>query len=326
MIDWSRFAEIVAQHSRFVLTTHIRPDCDCLGSQLVMAGLLEQLGKSVLLCNPFAVPRHLQFLDPVGRMKQLGKDVPPTALEDYEVLIVLDTSAFAQLGAMADVLRTTGLRKVVIDHHVSEDALGAEMFKDVDAEATGRLVVEAADALGVALTPEMAQAALAAVATDTGWFRFASTSSETFALAARLVAAGANPTALYNQLYEKDTLARLQLIGRTLGRAQVDLGGRLIYSWIELSDFQALGALPSDSEDIINLTLSVDGIEVAMLLVEQQSGGFKVSLRSRNQLDCSRVAEQFGGGGHKQAAGLLLREPLESARAKLLEAIRKAMP
>ena len=326
MIDWSRFAEIVAKHSRFVLTTHVRPDCDGLGSQLVMAGLLERLGKTVLLCNPFAVPRHLKFLDPLGRMKQLGKDIAPLELEQYEVLIVLDTSAFAQLGAMAEVLRSTGMRKVVIDHHISEDELDAELFKDVGADATGRLVIEAADALGVSLTPEMAQAALAAVATDTGWFRFASTKAETFALAARLVSAGADPAALYHQLYERDTLARLQLIGRTLGRAQVALGGRVIYTWIELSDFQAVGALPSDSEDIINMTLSVDGIEVAMLLVEQQSGGFKVSLRSRNQLDCSRVAEQFGGGGHKQAAGLTLRESLESARTKVLEAIRQAMP
>lgn len=326
MIDWSRFAEIVAQHSRFVLTTHVRPDCDGLGSQLAMAELLERLGKTVLLCNPFAVPQHLRFMDSAGRMKQLGKDIGPPALEQYEVLIVLDTSAFAQLGAMAEVLRSTKLRKVVIDHHVSEDDLQAEMFKDVAAEATGRLVIEAADALGVGITPQMAQAALAAVATDTGWFRFASAGTETFALAARLVAAGAKPADLYHELYEKDTLARLQLIGRTLGRAQVELGGRVIYSWIELSDFRAVGALPSDSEDIINMTLSVDGIEVAMMLVEQQSGGFKVSLRSRNQLDCSRVAEQFGGGGHKQAAGLMLREPLELARAKVLDAIRRAMP
>jgi phosphoesterase RecJ-like protein len=99
----------------------------------------------------------------------------------------------------------------------------------------------------------------------------------------------------------------------------------LIHTWIELSDFAGTGALPSDSEDIINMTLAVGGTEVAVMLVEQTSGSFKVSLRSRNDLDCARLAERFGGGGHKRAAGLLLREPLESARTKVLDAVRAAM-
>jgi phosphoesterase RecJ-like protein len=325
MIPWPRFVEIVRRCRRFVLTTHIRPDGDALGSQLAMAGILEALGKNVLLCNAFAVPPNLRFLDPGHKLKQLGVDVPAEQLADYEVLIVLDTTAWAQLGEMGDVIKNTKAVKLVLDHHVSGDDLGAELFKDTDAEATGRLVVEAADQLGVKLTPEIARAAFVALTTDTGWFRFSSTTAETLRLAGRLVEAGASPDQLYKQLYENDTHARLQLIGLALGHAQTELGGRLIHTWLDQSDFAATGALPSDSEDIINMMLSVGGTEAAVILVEQAAGGFKISLRSRCQVDCSRVAELFGGGGHKKAAGAFLDEPLESARTKILDAVRAAM-
>lgn len=325
MIAWSNFAEIVHTHQRFLLVCHVRPDCDALGSELAMAAILEKLGKDVLLVNDFAVPDNLQFLDPLHKVKQLGVDVTPQQLGDREVILVVDTSAWIQLGKMADVLRASPAIKVVVDHHVSQDDLGASMFKNPEAEATGRLIVEAADALGVALTPKIAEFAFAALATDTGWFRFSSTTADTYRMAGRLVEAGAKPDLLFKLLYEHDTLARLQLIGRTLARTKTELGGRLIYTWIEQADFEATGAAPSDTEDVINTTLTVGGTEVAIILVEQASGAFKLSLRSRSDVDCSRLAELFGGGGHKRAAGATLQGPLADAQARILDAVRAAM-
>jgi bifunctional oligoribonuclease and PAP phosphatase NrnA len=325
MIAWPRFVEIVSGHRRFVLTTHIRPDGDALGCELAMAAILEALGKDVQVCNAVAVPPNLRFLDPQHKLKQLGVDIPAEQLDDREVLIVLDTSAWAQLGTMADVIKETKSLKIVLDHHVRGDDLGAEMFKDPEAEATGRLVIDAADQLGVPLTPKIAEPAFVALATDTGWFRFTSTTADTLRLAARLVDAGAAPDRCYKELYETDSHARLQLIGRTLARSQIELGGRLIHSWIEQTDFVATGAVPSDSEDLINMMLAVGGTEMAVMLVEQVEGGFKVSLRSRCDVDCSLIAAQFGGGGHKRAAGAFFHEPLESACQKMLDAVRAAM-
>jgi bifunctional oligoribonuclease and PAP phosphatase NrnA len=325
MIPWTRFVEIVRGHRRFLLTTHVRPDGDALGCELAMVGILEALGKDVQVCNAFAVPPNLRFLDPERRLRQLEVDLPAGQLDDREVLIILDTSAWAQLGSMADVVKRTKALKVVLDHHLSQDDLGAEWFKDADVEATGRLVVEAADQLDVPLTPEIARPAFVALATDTGWFRFSSTTAGTLRLAARLIEAGATPDQLYQELYQTDSHARLQLIGRTLARSQTELGGRLIYTWIKQADFAATGAQPSDSEDIINLTLSVGGTEAAVILVEQPTGGFKVSLRSRSDVNCSAIAERFGGGGHRKAAGAFLDEPLESARRKILDAVRAAV-
>lgn len=324
-INWPRFVEIVRTHQRFLLTSHIRPDCDALGSELGMAGVLEQLGKEVLIVNAHKTPPNLQFIDPERKLKALGVDVQLADLERVEVLMVLDTSAWAQLGDMAIVVRSTKAKKLVMDHHVSEDDLGAEPFKNTQAEATGRLVLEAAGQLGVKLTPEIAKPLFAAIATDTGWYRFGSTTGDTYRFAGQLVDAGVRPADVYRSLYEQDTLARLQLIGRTLARTQSELNGRLVHTAVFQTDFEATGALPPDTEDVINLTLTVAGTEVAVILVEQPDGKFKISFRSRSAVDCSKLAEKFSGGGHKAAAGAMVPGPFESAQQKVLDAVRSAM-
>ena len=324
-VNWPRFVELIRAHHRFLLTSHVRPDCDALGSELGMAGVLQALGKDVLVVNAQKTPPNLQWIDPERRLKTLGADVQLADLEAIEVLLVLDTSAWAQLGDMAIVLRSTAAKKLVLDHHVSQDDLGAEAFKNTQAEATGRLVQEAAEQLGVKLTPNIAAPLFAAIATDTGWFRFALTTGDTYRYAGRLIDAGARPSEIYKQLYEQDTLARLQLIGRTLGRTQGELGGRLVHTAVFQDDFTSTGALASDTEDVVNMTLTVAGTEVAVFLVEQTDGKYKVSFRSRSAVDCSKLAEVFGGGGHKAAAGAMIDGPYDAAQQRVLDAGRQAM-
>lgn len=324
-IDWPRFRDTIRRYQRFVLISHIRPDCDALGSELGMAGVLEALGKHVSIVNGQATPPNLAFIDPGQKIMAIGSPQAAAAIEATDVFMILDTSAWAQLGPMGEVLRAATKPKLVLDHHVSQDDLGAEYFKDVQAEATGRLVVQAAKELGVALTPEMSKPLLAAVATDTGWFRFSSTTGETFRTGAALVDAGARPDQLYRELYEQDSLARLRLIGRILARAETELNGRLIHTAVMREDFEATGALPSDTEDIVNLTLTVAGTEVAVIFVEQADGRFKLSFRSRSAVDCSKLAEVFKGGGHKAAAGASVPGPYAEALPRVLDAIRQAM-
>jgi phosphoesterase RecJ-like protein len=291
-----------------------------------MAGVLEALGKQVQIVNGQATPPNLQFIDPQHKLKTLGTDVQAADLASIEILIILDTSAWAQLGPMAEVVRSTKAKKALVDHHVGEDELGAENFKDTSAEATGRLVTLAANHLGVKLTPEIAKPLFAAVATDTGWFRFGSTTGETLRCGAQLIDAGAKPSEIFQELYERDTLARLQLRGRILSRTQTELGGRLAHSAVLKEDFAATGALPSDTEDVINMTLAIAGTEDAAILVEQTKGGFKLSFRSRTpKVDCNQLASKFGGGGHKAAAGAYIEGPFETAQATVLDAVRAAM-
>jgi len=324
-INWPTFVDIINSNQNFLLTSHIRPDCDALGSELGMAGVLDSLGKDVRIVNGQPTPPNLAFIDPQNRIQAIAHDVKLEELEDIEVLMVLDTSAWAQLGPMGDLIRATKAKKIILDHHVSEDDLGAEPFKNTTAEATGRLVVEAAEHLGVKLTPEIATPLFAAVATDTGWYRFKSTTSGTYEIAAKLVAAGAEPAAIYADLYERDTLGRVKLRGEVLTRITLELDGKLAHTFILKEDFERTGALPSDTEDLVNLALGIVGTQVAIILVEQVDGGFKLSFRSRSHVDCSQLAESFGGGGHKAAAGAFIEGSLDDVKPRVLDVVRAAM-
>ena len=324
-IDWRRFVELVHAHHRFILTSHVRPDCDALGSELGMALVLEALGKQVRIVNAQQTPANLRFIDPTDRIQSLEKGLSAAELAAHDCIMVLDTSAWAQLGAMGDLIRASQGTKIVLDHHVSQDDLGAEMFRNVTAEATGRLVVEAARELAVPLTPEIATPLFAALATDTGWYRFASMTGDTFRFGGQLVDAGARPEAIYNAIYEQDTLPRVQLRGRVLGRTQTEMDGRLVFTSVTREDFEATGAAPADTEDVVNMTLVIKGTEAAVICVEQQDGKVKVSFRSRAGLDCSKLAETFGGGGHKAAAGATIAGPLSVAEPRVLDAVRAAL-
>lgn len=323
-IDWRPLVDAVRKNDRFVLTTHMRPDCDAVGSCLALAEALRTLGKKAQVVIGDPVPPHIAFMDPNDDVTVLGREVAADRLKP-DVLLVLDTSAWSQLGPMADVLRQTSARKIVIDHHASEDDLQAETFKDPTAEATGRLVLEAIKSLGVEITPTMASALFTAIATDTGWFRFSSVSEATFDAAAELVRAGANPKSVFSLLYEKNSMSRLMLHGRILAHAHVELGGRLIYSAATDADFAATGALATDTEDVVNRLLSAEGAEVAVLFQEQNGNDIKVSLRSRGATDVRHVAEQFGGGGHIAAAGVRYAGTLAQAQTAVLDAVRAVL-
>jgi len=324
-IQWKRLAEVIRNGQSFLLTGHTRPDCDCLGSELAMAGILESLGKRVRIVNADPMPERLAFIDPRRKVETLDRDKPDDAFHGIDTLIVLDTSAWDQLGPMADLVRRASCKKIVIDHHRSSDDLGAEVFKDPEAEAVGRLVADAVGELGVTMTAEIATPLFAAIATDTGWFRFSSTTADTYRCIAGLIEAGASPPWIYRELYERQSMARLLLVGRILAGAQSDLDGRLVYLTASSDDFVATGANRSDTEDVINRALEVAGTEVALLFIATENGNTKLSLRSRSNVDCSRLAEQLGGGGHRAAAGATIDKPLDAARDFVLEVVRDAM-
>jgi phosphoesterase RecJ-like protein len=324
-INWQPLVELIRERRSFLITSHQRADCDAIGSEVALALVLESLGKRVLIVNHDAPPEHIRFMDPEGRVKVAGATAPLEAMRGYDVLIVVDTSAWGQLGSMAQVLQTFEGERVVVDHHVSEDDFGAQIFKDPTAEATGRLILDLAKALGVALTPEMAQLLFTAIATDTGWFRFSSVSALTFAALAKLVASGARPSAAFAQLYEQHSLPRLLLRGRILDHVKSECGGRLLWTCVTAEDFAACGANKTDTEDAINMLLTVAGSEAAAMFVELEPGVTKISLRSRTEFDVRKVAEQFGGGGHRAASGITFPGDRRQAESAVLDALRKAL-
>jgi len=321
-IDWAPLRPIIAASQRFVLTTHVRPDADAIGSQIAMAGLLEQLGKQVRIINASTVPTRLQFLDPDHRCLQIGTDVSEAESADTDVHMILDTSAWGQLAEMGRVFKKTAAQKVVIDHHVCAEDLGALNLKDTEAEATGALVFQFAEAMKLTVTPVIGAAIFSAIATDTGWFRFPSTTGETMRTIGRLIDAGIQPPVLYRKLYEQYTLARIKLAGRVLCRMRLDCDGKLAWTYVTLVDYRETGAEPPDTEDLVNECMTVGNVEAAFILIEQTNGNVKASMRSRSHLDVSQIAGGFGGGGHKQAAGAILPGPLADVEEKILNAMK----
>ena len=325
IIHWEPLREILQSNRRFVLSSHVRPDADALGSELGLAAILESLGKEVRIVNPSAIPQTLQFLDPTGRVFKIGESITPEAVADTDVHIVVDTSSWNQLQDVGHVFDERRRRKVVIDHHASSDDLGALEFKDIKAEATGVLILEMADALDLTIPPSVATPLFCAVATDTGWFRFSSTRESTMRVAARLIDLGARPDVIYRELYEQYSLGRIRLAGIVLSRVTLDCDGRLAYTWVEAADFARSGARPVDTEDLVNECLKIAGTQCAFIAVEQLNKTVKISFRSRTGTDVAAVAEEFGGGGHKQAAGATLSGALNDATQRVLAAMKKAV-
>lgn len=319
-IDWKSFCEEIANHQRFVLTSHVRPDADAIGSELGMVGILRRMGKEVRIINPGETPQHLHFLDP----EQLAQSIATVGIEsacDTDVHIVMDTSAWKQVGKVGDVLKKTKAKKIVIDHHVESDDLGAIVFRDESAPATGCLMCELSDFLKDTMTASEATAVYAAIATDTGWFRFPATTPGTLRHVADLMDSGAKPSDIYLRLYEQDTLPKVHLMGKGLSRVAVASDGKLAYTYITQEDFKTLKAHPADTEGLVNECLKIAGTEAAFIIVEQPNRQFKVSLRSRGLLDVSAVAGQFSGGGHRQASGAVTDGPLSTALEKILTAM-----
>jgi len=322
-VDWSPLVAFLRTHDRPLLMTHIRPDGDGLGAQLALADALKAQGMQPRVCIASVLPPRYRFLDPDRKViEDFRKPLRP--LDDCNAIVVMDTGTWNQLGDFAEYLKASPLPRVVIDHHRTQDDLGGQAFVDIDAEATGRLSFEIIEALGAPLSPAAANHLFLALAHDTGWFRHSNTTPATFALAERLTTAGANPTALYEKLFETSSLARYRLVGKALERLQTRAGGRIAFTEILLADYPATGAVPGDTEDMIDYPRSIEGVEVALLFIEQADGGTKISFRSR-AADVSRLAEALGGGGHKLAAGARVKESLASVRDRVLVETQKAL-
>ncbi|MFO0976645.1 MAG: bifunctional oligoribonuclease/PAP phosphatase NrnA [Planctomycetaceae bacterium] len=326
-MDWTLLRNIIDQHQSFLITSHVRPDADALGSELGLRAVLLAMGKQVTIVNASAPPANLQFMNPPGVVLKLNENVTRANLPAYDAIVIVDTSAWQQLGTMADVIQNSPAPRIVIDHHVSSDQLNATEFKDITAAATGELICELAESLGVVFDEDVANWLYAAIATDTGWFRFPSTTSRTMKIAAALIDRGASPHYVFNLVHEQMSLARVRLGGRVLGRTQVESDGRLVWIQADSKDLSETGAVPSDTEGLVNQCLTVAGSEAAFIAVELQTGQIKFSLRCRNPHDVATLAEQFSGGGHRLASGATLPGPMKTAvdrmRTAFLEMLAK---
>ena len=280
------------------LACHIGPDGDALGSMLGLGIAAQAAGKKVVASfgSPYVVPGNLSFLP--TDLLVAPDEFPKTP----ETMVVLDAGSPDRLGELA-VNAKAAATVVVIDHHVTNQGFGDIALVDPVAAATGELVAEILDTLGWPITPEIATCLHTAIVTDTGRFQYTNTRPETLTLAARLVAAGAEPDEISRHVYEEAPFGYLKAAGAALSRAELDEELSLVTTFITQSDLTSAGIDWGDIDNLINTIRLAQEADSAVIAKVHDDGRIKVSMRSRGATDVGALAAELGGGGHRLAAG-----------------------
>lgn len=313
--------ELVRKGSRFLVTCHLRPDADALGSALGWAAILREIGKDAVVYSADAPPRSLEFLPGVAQVIRSLPSGPP-----FDASFVMDAAAAPLVPKLP---REVCGPVVMIDHHAAHDDFGDYVLREPDACATGVLVLRLMRELGVARVPPAAAKSLyAAIVADTGGFRYLGTSPETMRLGAELIEAGADPWETAYNLFEGWEPERMRLLGAVLEGMELMLDGRLAVLVVTRRMLEQVGADDEMVEGMVNYGRMLRGVEIAALVWELASEDgpmTKVSLRSGGRADVAAIAKALRGGGHRAAAGANLREPLDAARRRVVELAQRAL-
>jgi phosphoesterase RecJ-like protein len=314
------FQDLCARHQRFLVISHLRPDGDAYGSTLGLAAALRAIGKDVVAANADGLSSLFEFL-PGARTLAVPSPTPP---ETDRMLIAVDCADQKRLGAVFEAWARAP--DVNIDHHVSNPGYGRLNLVDPVSPATAQVLYEIFAALKWPLTPEMAANLYVGLMTDTGCFRYRQTTARTLEIAARLVEAGADPTALAESCYQNFRAERLLLLREVLNALHFAHHEQIAWFYLNPEIYARSGATPDETEGLIEYLQAVRTVEVAFVLEALPEGLTRASLRSRGTVDVQKICSTFGGGGHRLAAGLRVRlEPAELEK-KLLALIAEQLP
>jgi phosphoesterase RecJ-like protein len=311
---------LCAQNDRFLVVSHVRPDGDAYGSTLGLALSLEAMGKNVIVTNADGLSPLFEFLPGSKNLKA----TLPAAPETDRIIIAVDCADSKRLGAAFDQWQ----RKpdANIDHHVSNPGYAALNLIDAESPATAQVLYEIISALKWPLTPEVAANLYVGIMTDTGNFRYRQTTARTFQVAANLVSAGADPTDLAEACYQSFRAERLLLIGEVFKAIHFSNRNRVAWFGLTPEMYKLSGALPDETEGLIEYLQSVKTVEVAFLLETLPDGLTRASMRSRGKVDVQHICKEFGGGGHRLAAGLRSKLAPAELEKRLLDLIAKQLP
>lgn len=311
-----------------MLTSHVNPDCDALGSELALAEHLESLGKRVAIINSDPISSTYRFLDPKRRIKRYSAKKHASTIGQSETVIVLDASGgWERVGPVGQALAQANAVKVCIDHHPDASNFVDAAIIDVEAAATAELIYGLIRAMGGSISKDMAQALYAAILTDTGSFRFPKTSPQTHQITAHLLTAGVDPLYIYRQLYEKNSLGSIRLKGYIMEAIKTTAEGQIAYYGLTQNNLKAYGVKATELNGIASLGQQIGGVRVSVFCSETSQGEVKISLRSDGTVAINQIAAAYGGGGHPSAAGATTPGHLEQVMAEVVgkvEAMLKA--
>jgi len=307
----------ISAGKKFLITAHVRLDGDALGSELALYLMLKDLGKEAVIYNQDATPEHYRFLPAAEYIVHDLKHI-----ERYDVAFILDCSELDRVGKIsADVVRIKTL--INIDHHVSNGGFCKLRLLDPKASSTGELLYRLMRKMHVKMTKDICTNLYAAILTDTGGFRYSSTHQETLWAAGDLVEGGADPQWISENIYESDPPAKLQLLSKVLKTLTLDMGTRTASLTVTRKHLQDAGASMEHTDGFIDIPRTVKGIDIAMLYTQMGEKQFKLSLRSKGKVNVEKIARQFGGGGHVNAAACRIDGNIHEIKQRVLEAVKE---
>lgn len=320
---WNAIRQFIERHDAFVVTSHINPDGDAIGSEMGLAHFLRQVGKKVVVMNSTDTPDVLRFLAADDEIRVYGEAGTQPLLDTVDACIIVDVNNWEQLGNIGRALQARSLPRACIDHHQgATNGFADYTVTDTSAAATGLLIYEMIRAHGGTVTKPIAEALYAAIITDTGTFRFSNTDARVLRTAAELCEAGVNPYEMHRKVFSSKSWGAGRLLGPVLSTLESEVGGKLAIFTATLEMVNNAGATYDDMDGFVDLVRAIKGVELVLFFKETEEGDIKVSLRSNGKVDAHAIAKQFGGGGHTMASGMRLPGPMQRAIDTVVSACR----
>jgi phosphoesterase RecJ-like protein len=311
-IDWEPVLALLREHASFVLSTHVNPDGDALGSEAALGRALLALGKKVRIVNASDTPANFRFLEsPDLPFEPYTSATHDAVIRGADVIAVLDTSECSRLGTVEPPVRAATARKLNIDHHLNPEAFADVAVVDPTRASSGELIDELLRlALPGAWDKRIAESLYVAIMTDTGSFRFPRTTPAIHRTVAVLIERGADPTALYDAVFNTNSPGRIRLLGEALGGMTLHADGAICLMIVTSEMLRRTGATVDDLDGFVHHAMSIDGVKIGILLSDID-GTIKASFRSHGSIPANLIARSYGGGGHLNAAGARIsRRPL----------------
>ncbi len=307
MIDFKKLKNIIDKNNSFILTTHVNPDGDAIGSELALFYVLQKLGKEVKIINHSSTPYNLEFLDKDNVINKYDNNVHNNLFVTADVLVALDFNRSNRMVSIEHAFLNSNKTKICIDHHEDPQDVFDYKFIDIKYCATGHIIYSfIKETKIVKIDKDIADNLYAAIMTDTGSFKFEKTTAEIHKIASDLLEKGVSPTQIYDSIYDQSRFGKVKLLGVALESIQT-FGEKkeICYMKLYQEDFKNCKVDESDTDGFVNVSLSIKGMKIGLLFIELQNG-FKVSFRSKGDIPVNKLAGEFGGGGHKNAAGTRL--------------------
>jgi phosphoesterase RecJ-like protein len=314
--ELNQIVEAIHARQRFVISSHSRPDGDSIGSSMAMAYALRALGKEARVVHSDPAPGPLMQFPGVREIQ-----VVPQVDGEYDAAIIMECSDLGRTGV-------AGLDRffiINIDHHPGNTGFGHLNWFDQSAAACGEMVFDLVKALGVPLTPEIATHIYLAILTDTGSFHYSSISPRTFEICKETLEAGVDPVLVARNVYDSNNMGRLKLFGAVLSAMQIDPTGRVAIVYLDHEMARAAGGTYEDTEGLINLPLTVKEILAIVFFKQIEGDEYRVSMRSKGDIDIGAIAKGFGGGGHRNAAGCTVTGAIDTLQRIFIEKIEAAI-